>query len=449
MNYTDFIKTKEMHIKNAGFDPIYTHDMLFDFQHDVVNWAIKKGRAAIFADCGLGKTPIQLVFADQICRKTNGKVLIVTPLAVSDQTKREGDKFGIDVMKSKEGDLGKHITVTNYERLHYFSPDVFSGIVLDESSILKNYAGKMRESITAFMQNIPYRLLCTATPAPNDYMEFGTSAEALSVMRRVEMLAQYFQHNSGETQQWTIRGHAEKPFWQWMSTWAKAIRRPSDLGYEDNGFRLPEFTINHEIIKGKSSSEGFFPTIAQTLNEQRDARRTTINERCERVAEIANATNEPFVAWCDLNNESALLTKLINGAVEVKGSDKDDHKENAMSEFAAGNIRCLVTKPSIAGFGMNWQHCSNMSYFPTHSHEQFYQATRRCWRFGQKKEVVCSMVYTQNEQMVVDNMMRKEKNSDAMYEKIIKSMACFQDKKQCLSYSPKEKMEIPSWLKSA
>jgi hypothetical protein len=449
MDYIEFIKTKQINIEDAGFDPIYQHDMLFDFQNAIVNWAVKKGRSAIFADCGLGKTPMQLVFSDQVCRKTGGKVLIVAPLAVSDQTKREGEKFGIDVVKSKTGNLGKWITVTNYERLHYFSPDVFSGIVLDESSILKNYAGKMRETITAFMQNIPYRLLCTATPAPNDYMEFGTSAESLSIMRRVEMLAQYFQHNSGETQQWTIRGHAEKPFWEWMSTWAKAIRRPSDLGYEDNGFHLPNFYVNHEIIHGKTLNDSLFPTVAQSLNEQRDARRISINDRCEKAAEIANANDEPFIAWCDLNDESSLLTKLIDGAVEVKGSDKDDHKEKAMSDFSCGNIKCLVTKPSIAGFGMNWQHCSRMSYFPTHSHEQFYQATRRCWRFGQKKEVVCSLIYTENEQSVVDNMMRKEENSDAMYKKIIKRMADFQWKIRHENYTAKEKMEIPSWLKSA
>ena len=447
--YDDFIKSKITTRDASGFECDFSDSPLYDFQREIINFSLVSGKSSIFADCGLGKTPMQLVWADKVCRQTSGRVLIVAPLAVSDQTVRESIKFGITAEKSKTGDLGKWITVTNYERLHYFKPDDFVGIVLDESSILKNYAGKIREAITIFMQDIPYRLLCTATPAPNDYMEFGTSAEALSIMRRVEMLAQYFAHNSGDTQKWTLRGHAENPFWKWMSTWSRAIRKPSDLGYDDKGFILPEFKVMHKTIKSKAPAGSLFPVVAATLNEQRAVRRESLTDRCEMAASIANATDNPVIAWCDLNDESALLTKLICGAVEIKGGDSDEHKEKSMLGFSNGDIRCVVTKPSIAGFGMNWQHCADMTFFPTHSHEQFYQATRRCWRYGQSNSVTCSLIYTESEMSVVENLMRKERNANAMYDKIIANMKSYQTHNAKREYTVSEKMEVPKWLKSA
>lgn len=446
MEYEEFIKSKHRKNKNVGFDCDLSNSFLYDFQKKIIEFSLRRGKSAIFADCGLGKTPMQLEFARQIIKKTNGNVLIVTPLAVGAQTCREAEKFGLDANKSIDGVLSNKITVTNYERLHYFDKNDFNCIVLDESSILKNYAGKIRERITEFMKDIPYRLLCTATPAPNDFMEFGTSAEALSVMRRVEMLAEFFIHDSGSTQEWKIKGHAGGAFWEWMSMWSRAIRKPSDLGFGDGDFKLKEMNVNHIMLNSKAAIGRLFPIIASTLSEQRESRHTSIDDRCNAVAEIANENDRPFIAWCDLNDESKKLTNLINGAVEIKGSDTEEHKEKSMQDFSYGNIRCLVTKPSIAGFGMNWQHCADMSFFPSHSHEQFYQATRRCWRFGQTKRVNCHMVYTESDCAIVDNLMRKEKNANMIYDEIIKNMSEFQNGMVENNYKPLMKMEHPKWM---
>ncbi|RKZ99068.1 MAG: helicase [Gammaproteobacteria bacterium] len=444
MNYHQFIKTKERNIQPSGFSDDVSGYGLFDFQEHLTSWALEQGKSAIFADCGLGKTPMQLVWADRIARKF-GKVLIVSPLAVSDQTVREAKKFGIDgVKRSKNGDTYR-ITVTNYERLHYFSPDEFSGIVCDESSILKNYAGKTRQAITDFMQKIPYRLLCTATPAPNDYMELGTSCEALSIMRRVEMLAMYFIHNSGSTQAWDLKGHAADVFWRFMALWSRAMRKPSDLGFDDGDFILPELKHNLITVKSKPLHGDLFPVEALTLNDQRAERRSTLDDRCKAVADIANSNDDSFLAWCSLNAESDCLTKYINGAVSVSGSDSDDEKERKMMEFSDGTIRCLVTKPKISGFGLNWQHCNQMSFFPSHSHEQYYQAVRRCWRFGQENDVTVNIVTSEGEIAVLENMRRKEVAANAMFDSIIKHMTNA-IKNIDNTYKPNRKMEIPAWL---
>jgi superfamily II DNA or RNA helicase len=443
MDYNDFVRSKGSTGHADGFAST-PHDFLFPFQRDLVSWACNKGRAAIFADCGLGKTPIQLSFADNACRSTDGKCLILTPLAVSDQTCREAAKFGIDgVQKSRDG-TAYRITVANYEILHKFSPNEFSVVVCDESSILKNYAGKTRQAITEFVANIPYRLLCTATPSPNDYMELGTSAEALGVMRRVEMLAMYFTHNSGETSKWELKGHAVDPFWQFVASWARALRKPGDLGYDDDGFVLPELNVEQTTVGSVAHGGRLFVTEAKTLNEQRAERRATLNDRCNAVAEIANRNDEPFIAWCSLNDESRMLTDLIDGAVEVAGNDSDDAKEEKMSAFSRGEIRCLVTKPQIAGFGMNWQHCNQMSFFPSHSHEQYYQAVRRCWRFGQKKPVTVHLVTSEAEASVLENMQRKERQSSEMFDKVIENMG--RAEKSRFEIETDEIKEVPSWL---
>lgn len=445
MDYERFLENKKLKSEYHGFDCIKIPDFLYDFQKELVSWSIKKGKAAIFAECGLGKTPMQLVWAQKILEKTNKPILILTPLAVSQQTKREGSKFGIDVNHTRDSKIKNCINVTNYEKLHYYNPNDFSGIVLDESSIIKNYAGKFRDSVTRFMDKIPYRLLCTATPSPNDHMELGTSSEALGEMSRKEMLSVFFTHNSGATQDWSLKGHAQEKFWQWMSTWSRAIRKPSDIGFDDNDFILPNLNIIQDTVKSNITGGRLFATEAVTLNDQRQERKETIISRCEKVAEIANK-KDCFLCWTSFNDESAMLTKLIDGAVEIKGSDKDEYKEEMMLGFSSGNIKCLVTKPKIAGFGMNWQHCSDMSFFPSHSYEQFYQAVRRCWRFGQKEEVNCHVITTERESRIVDSLRRKEDQSDVLYNGIISGMNKYQNNLRDNIYNNNTKMEIPKWM---
>jgi hypothetical protein len=445
MEYERFIKTKHRVIEECGFDYDFSHDFLYPFQKDVVEWAIRLGRSALFADCGLGKTPMQLAWADSVQRKTNKPILIMTPLAVSEQTIREAEKFAIEAYHTRDGDISSGINVTNYERLHKYSPADFSGVVLDESSILKNYAGKYREKITEFMEPIPYRMLCTATPAPNDHMELGTSSEALGIMKRTEMLSVYFTHDSGDTNKWVLSGHAKKPFWEFMAGWSRALRRPSDIGdFDDSRFVLPEMKMIQHTLKSKAINT-LFAVEAVTLAEQRAERRATMDERCDKVADIANQDSEPFIAWCSLNDESKKLQSKINGAVEITGSDSDDEKERKMLGFSDGSIRAIVTKPSIAGFGMNWQHCNRMSFFPSHSHEQFYQASRRCWRFGQKREVECNIVTTEAERSVTKNMERKEALSHELFDGIVAGMREYQSGKKAKTYNAEKKMEMPKW----
>jgi hypothetical protein len=394
---------------------------LFDFQRDITSWALRRGRAAVFADCGLGKTPMQLEWA----RHVPGSVLILAPLAVSGQTVREGAKFGITVRQARrQADVQPGITVANYEMLEHFDPAYFAGVVLDESSILKSYDGKTRTAIIEAFAHTPFKLACTATPAPNDFMELGNHSEFLGVMSRVEMLSMFFVHDGGETQQWRLKGHAETEFWKWLASWAVCIRKPSDLGYDDGDFTLPELVMHQVTVRVDDPTDGFlFPVEASTLQERLKARRSTIAERVADCAAIANATTEPFLVWCNLNDESAQLKAAINGAVEVKGADTNEHKERSMLGFTAGDVRCIVTKPSIAGFGMNWQHCNNMAFVGlSDSYEQFYQAVRRCWRFGQKNPVNVYVITAETEGAVVANIKRKEADAMRMSENMVEHM---------------------------
>lgn len=442
-SYTEFIQSKTRVLNNTGFD-FSVENALFDFQREIVGKATKKGRYAIFADCGLGKTPMQLYWAEAVANHTGGRVIILTPLAVAEQTAREAKKFGIDAKVSKDG-IPHRITITNYEKLHKFDCSDFVGVDCDESSILKNYAGSTRNAITDFMRDAPYRLLCSATPSPNDFMELGTSSEALGVMRRVEMLSEYFTHDSGKTQSWVLKGHARGHFWEWVSQWATALRKPSDIGFDDGKFILPELRVRGVVLPSKALAGRLFAFAATTLQDQRAERRETITDRCDAVAEIANSESSPFVAWCSLNDESKMLTEKINGAVEISGADSDDEKERKLLGFADGTIKTIVTKPQIAGFGLNWQHCNRMSFFPSHSHEQYYQAVRRCWRFGQTRPVDVHIVTTEAESMVVENMRRKEIQSIDLYDQIIKNMNPRYSKTK-YSYNPEKQMEIPKWL---
>ena len=441
--YREFLKTKRLRRMDKGFDPLWIPDFLFDFQKHLCEWAVRTGRAGLFEDCGLGKTPQQLVWAENVVRKTNKRVLILTPLAVTRQTVREGKKFGIECTVSRDGKPKGKITVTNYEQLSKFDLSDYVGVVADESSILKNFDGKRRRQITDFLREVPYRLLCTATPAPNDFMELGTSSEALGVMKRGQMLGMFFVNDGEGAQKWSLKGHAKTKFWQWMGTWARAVRMPSDLGFDDGDFVLPKLIMKQYEVPSKVPNGRLLCAVAETLNEQRAERKRTLETRCEKVAELV-PKDRPFIAWCHLNAEGDLLEKLIPGAVQVAGSNKDEVKEERLWAFTNGEIRVLVTKPKIASFGLNWQHCSDVSFFPSHSHEQFYQAIRRCYRFQQKRDVTCNIVTSESERAVLSNMVRKERQAVDMYAGIVREMGKLLIDRNG-EYQP-QKMEVPSWL---
>jgi superfamily II DNA or RNA helicase len=448
MNYETFINQKTHLAGEHGFDPLFMPDQSFDFQKHLIEWSVCKGRAAIFADCGLGKTLMQLAFAENVIRHTNKPVLVLTPLAVGAQTVKEASKFGMDAIQCRDGKhSGKaQIVVTNYERLHYFNREDFAGVVCDESGILKNHSGATRNEVLEFAKSIPYRLLATATPAPNDITELGNSVEALSIMRRVDMLARFFVHDSSDTGKWRIKGHAVDAFWQFVASWARAIRHPKDMGFDQRGYDLPPMDIQEHILPSKPLEGFLFPLEARTLDEQRSERKITISERCEMVANIANSDPSQFTAWCSYNDESAMLKQMIDGAIELSGSDSDEEKEEKIMAFAAGEIKAMVTKPKICSHGINWQSCHRMSFFPSHSHEQFYQAVRRFWRFGQSKTVQVHVVTTESESRVVANLKKKEFEAEVMFREITANMSKFQTYKH-ETHNPQQSIILPSWLK--
>jgi hypothetical protein len=403
--YELFLESKIRKYEESGFTTDEINPLLFDFQIDIVTWCLKKGKAAIFAGTGLGKTGMQLEWAKKVCEYTAGNVLILAPLAVSEQTVREGLKFGIEVNICREqSEIKPGINITNYEMLHKFDCDSFSGVVLDESSILKSFTGKVRTEIIEAFRDVPYRLACTATPSPNDYMELGNHAEFLNVMTRSQMLSMYFVHDGGETSKWRLKGHCQTAFWDWVASWSVMLSNPTDLGYENHFFDLPKLTI-HEIIV----DEEYPYAIAKTLSERRDARKDTVDLRVSKAAEIANSLNEPVIIWCDRNDESLDLKNSINESVEIRGSHTQEYKKDKLEGFANEQFLKLVSKPSICGFGMNWQHCSKMIFTGlSDSFEQYYQAVRRCWRAGQTKDVDIWIVTSKREGAVVENIKRKE-----------------------------------------
>lgn len=457
MKYEDFIKNKKFSYDGKGIEKIELHDSLFPFQRDIVTWSLKKGRSAIFAGTGLGKTRQQLEWARNVYNYTKQSILILAPLAVAAQTIREGEKIGINVKMCREqDDVINGINIANYEMLHKFDCSFFAGIVLDESSILKSFDGKTRNMIIDNFKETPYKLACTATPAPNDYMELGNHSEFLGVMTRTEMLSMFFVHDGGETQKWRLKGHAEDKFWEWIATWAVMLQKPSDLGYSNDSYDLPPLEIHNHVIETDNTEEGFlFAINAQTLQERQQARRGSIVDRVAKCAELVNASDKPFLVWCDLNSESEALKKSINGAIEVKGSDSNEHKEKSMMDFADGKIRVLVTKPSIAGFGMNWQHCSQMAFVGlSDSFEQVYQAIRRCYRFGQKEIVKVHMIISDKEGNVAENIRRKERDFDEMSREMSKHTRKINEKNikatqsETAEYLPIVKVKIPTWLRS-
>lgn len=455
--YDEFLHSKIFTSTDCGFNPIWMPDFLFDFQSYLVEWAIRRGRAAIFADCGMGKTPMQLVWAENVRRQTGKPVLIVSPLAVSTQTIEEAEKFDIEAAVSKEGKIAAGITLTNYERLHYFNRDDWGGVVCDESSAIKSYQGKHRRLVTDFMQRMPYRLLCTATAAPNDYIELGTSSEALGELGYMDMLGKFFKNDQGNSDthsswaqrgqhapKWRFKGHAETAFWRWVSTWARAIRRPSDYGYDDGNFVLPSLNEQEHLVKARRIADGFlFEIPAQGIDEAREEQRRTITERCERVAELCD-TDQSVVVWCNLNEEGKLLSRLMPDFVEVKGSDSPERKEEVFTEFRRGHIRGLITKPKIGAWGMNWQHCAHTVLFPSYSYEQYYQLVRRFWRFGQKREVKVDIVTTESGHDIMAALHRKSDQASRMFDALVEHMNNALKVEIDRNYN--QKMEAPSWL---
>lgn len=427
-DYQEFLRSKQHSIGNFGFEPNYIPSIAFDFQQAIIEKAVRKGRIAIFADTGLGKTLIQVSIAKNIVNHTNKKVLIITPLAVAFQFILEAEKLGIDDIEySKKGTHKKKIVICNYERLHLFDKNDFVGVILDESSILKNFDGKIKNSITSFVKKIPYRFLSTATPAPNDYIEFGTSSEALGYLPYMDMLQRFFRNNENNIRpqeignKWYLKPHAKNDFFSWLNLWSLSIKKPSDLGFDDTKYILPKLIENtHEVINTQNwvinGQMMMFNGIARTMTEVREEQKNTTNIRCEKAVELVK--DKTSVYWCHFNDEGNLLQNLDNEAVQIKGGDSIEKKEDILMNFANGQIKRLITKPKITSFGLNWQHCNHTVYFPTWSYEQYYQAIRRFWRFGQTKEVVVDLVVSDGQQRVLEALKYKTKKAIEFNESI-------------------------------
>lgn len=464
--YAEFLARKAGVGADSGFDPTWLPPQLFPFQRDLATWAIRKGCAGLFADCGLGKTAMQFAWAENVRRRSGRPVLIVAPLGVTFQTEREAAKFGVEAAISRDGAVAAGITVTNYDRLHHFDPADWGGIVCDESSAIKGLDGRRRALVTRFARALPFRLLASAMAAPNDYTELGTQSEALGQLGLVDMLNRFFINarktgaiggggkarakswgeGGGGGEEWRLKGHAEQPFWRWVASWARALRRPSDLGYSDDGYALPPLDTREHVVAARTHRPGMLLDLpASGLREEREEERRTVSERCELAAELL-ADAQPGIAWCHRNDESALLAKLIPGAVEVRGGDAIEAKEEALLAFTRGEIRVLVTKPSIAAHGLNWQHCSRMTYFPSHSYEQYYQAVRRCWRFGQASPVRVDLVATEGGAAARDSMIRKAAQADRMFAALVLHMREASGLARVENHT--KTMEIPQWIRA-
>ena len=432
MDYKDFLDNKKHLLGEFGFEPNYIPDMAFDFQREIIKKACIKGRMAVFADTGLGKTLIQISLAQNVVNHTKGKVLILTPLAVAFQFILEAKKMGIsDIEYSKDGVHTKSIVICNYERLHYFNSEDFEGVVLDESSILKNFDGKIKNQITSFVKKLPYRFLSTATPSPNDFIELGTSSEALGYMGYTDMLGKFFKNNNNSIDpkhagdKWYLKPHAENDFFAWVNQWALMIKMPSDLGFSDEKYILPELKINTHTIKNKSllSVDGqiqMFNKPAKGFNEVRHEVKQTIKERCEKAVELAKGKTSVY--WCNRNEESKLLRELDPEAVEIIGSQSMERKEEILLAFANGEIKRIITKARMTGMGLNWQHCNHSVFFPTWSYEQYYQAIRRFWRFGQKNDVTIELVVSDGQKRVLDTIQQKTEKAIRLHKQLTENV---------------------------
>lgn len=432
--YLEFLENKKHSIGDFGFKPIYIPEVAFDFQKFIIEKSIKKGRIGVFADTGLGKTLIQLSIANNVILHTNKRVLILTPLAVAFQFMLEAKKLGIDDIEySKDGKFTKKIVICNYERLHYFNSDDFVGIILDESSILKNFDGKIKSQVTAFVKKIPYRFLSTATPSPNDYIELGTSSEALGYMGYMDMLGKFFKTNQNSIdsnnrnigEKFYLKPHAENDFFAWVNQWSIMCKMPSDLGFSNDRYILPELLINKHIVENQSLIDvngqiQIFTPIAKTMTEVRHEQKQTEEKRCEKAIQLAS--HKTSVYWCNTNNESEILRVSDREAVEIIGSQSIDKKEEILLAFANGEIKRLITKAKITSMGLNWQHCNHTVFFPTWSYEQYYQAIRRFWRFGQTNDVVCDMVISDGQTRVLEALQQKTEKAIQLHKKLTENV---------------------------
>ena len=460
-NYASFLDAKFKTHKPCGFrvDPDSLPHGLFPHQSDLVQWSIRKGASAIFADTGLGKSRMEIAFADAVRKESGRDVLILTPLAVAPQMVEEGRAVGVEINHVRDdSDVRPGISVTNYDRLHRFDTDRFAGVVLDESSCIKHHNSKTLQTLLDTFQRTPYKLAATATPAPNDWSELGTHAEFLGVRSRTEMLAEFFIHDGGDTQSWRLKGHARAEFWRWVASWGALIRSPADLGHDASAYVLPALHFEQHTVENDAAHVGpyLFEMEAQTLMERRDARRASMAERVKACADMVNADQQPWIVWCDLNAEGDALQAAIPGAVQVSGADDMDVKEQRLMDFAAGKFRVLITKASIAGWGCNWQHCARVAFVGvTDSFEAFYQAVRRCWRFGQKREVWVHAFASKAEGAVVSNLRRKEADarlmSDALSAETLASVRAeiFGVTRETNIYAPAARIVVPSFLELA
>ena len=431
MNYEDFIRSKTHSTGSYGFEPEWMPEGAFDFQQAIIEKAVRKGRIGMFADTGLGKTLMQVAIAENIIRHTNKRVLILTPLAVAFQFIDEATRIGVDdIAHSKDGTLTKKITVCNYERLHLLNPDDFVCVMLDESSILKNFAGKTRDQIVAFIKRVPYRFLSTATPSPNDFIELGNSSEALGYMGYMDMLTKFFKSNQNSVdsnnrnigEKFYLKPHAERDFFAWVNQWSVMVKKPSDLGFQDKGYELPALHVKKHMVNNSKTwcmdgQDSLFAMPAATMTEVREEQKLTVTDRCERAVQLAEGKTSVY--WCNLNDESELLSNLDSDAVEIIGGMSIDRKEEILVAFARGEIKRLVTKAKMTSMGLNWQHCKHTVFFPTWSYEQYYQAIRRFWRFGQKSEVTCDMVISEGQERVLEALEQKTQKAIELYGNLV------------------------------
>ena len=434
MNYQDFLDSKRHTIGNFGFEPNWFPDGAFDFQKYIIEKSIRKGRIAIFADTGLGKTLIQLSIAQNIVNKTNGKVLILTPLAVGFQFLKEAERIGIDdIQQTIKGEHSKKIVVCNYERLHYLNSSDFQAVILDESSILKNFDGKIKNQINSFIKKVPYRFLSTATPSPNDFIELGTSSEALGYMGYMDMLGKFFKNNQNSVdsnnrnigEKFYLKPHAEKDFFAWVNQWSIMVKMPSDLGFSNYRYNLPELIVNQHVVENQSLIDvngqiQMFNIVAKNFHEIKHEEKNTVNERCEKSVELAK--DKVSVYWVNRNDESSLINQMDSEAVEILGSMSIEKKEDILMNFADGNIKRLITKAKMTGMGLNWQHCNHSVFFPTWSYEQYYQAIRRFWRFGQQNDVTIDMVISDGQTRVIEALQQKTQKAIELYENLTKNV---------------------------
>lgn len=431
MQYEQFIKNKRHMSGSFGFDHVWMPSRAFDFQKSIIDKSVRKGRYGVFADTGLGKTMIQLAIAHNIVVKTNKRVLILTPLAVAFQFIDEATLIEVpDVAHSKDGSMKGKIVICNYERLHLMNPDDFECVMCDESSILKNYAGATRDAIIAFIKRVKYRFLATATPSPNDYLELGNSSEALGYMGYMDMLTKFFRSNQNSIdsnnrnigEKFYLKPHAENDFFAWINQWSIMVKKPSDLGFLDDGYDLPPLITNRHIVHNEKTwciggQSSLFAMPAKTMTEVREEQKLTVKERCEKAIELA--AGKTSVYWCNLNEESALLKTIDRDAVEIIGGMSIDKKEEILAAFAHGEIKRLITKAKMTSMGLNWQHCNHTVFFPTWSYEQWYQSIRRFWRFGQKSAVTCDMVISDGQERVLEALQQKTEKAISFYESLV------------------------------